>query len=53
LRGFSAGAALYKFSGADELAGGNHSQVFNLLTEQDAEFRENQPRILVLGGDRK
>lgn len=53
LRRVSVGAALHKFSGAGELARGDRPQVFNVLTEQDAEFRENQPRVFVLGGDRK
>ena len=53
LRRVPVGSTFHKLSGAGQLASGNHSQVFNLLTEKDAKFRENQPRILVLSVDRK
>ena len=47
------GAPLHEFSGAEQLAGGNHSQVFDLLTDENAEFGQDNPGIVVLGLDRK
>ncbi len=53
LRRLSVGATLHKFSGAGQFASRHHSQVINLLTDKNAEFRENQPRVIILRGDRK
>jgi hypothetical protein len=47
------GSPLRKFSSAGQLARGNHSQVFYVLTDKNAEFRQNYPRIVVLSLDRK
>jgi hypothetical protein len=47
------GSPLRKFSSAGQLASGNHSQMFYVLTDKNAELRQNYPRIVVLSLDRK
>ena len=47
------GSPLRKFSSAGQLARGNHSQMFYVLTDKNAELRQNYPRIVVLSLDRK
>jgi hypothetical protein len=51
--GRSVATPLGKLSRARQLARGNHSQVFNVLTDQKPQFRKNHPCIVVCGGGRK
>jgi hypothetical protein len=49
----SVATPLGKLSRARQLASGNHSQVFNVLTDQKPQFGKNHPCIVVCRGGRK